>query len=374
MPSPQNHAFYRNVDLNEVQSDIENSMVKCTWDENKSQISNSQRDGKLPNSAPTQAELSCPSMLSFKNIDPSFWKNNKRINIPEPTNPVNEVERKFLREELMKVAQKYKSEECDLNGKPKLSNLSNVDELTLKNLKKKVEDNNLAVYQTDKTDKLAIDTLSNLEEKMQAHVLNDKIVPECEYNKIQRNINKHTRSWISFLNVGVNQPKKTSMNLITEDNPAPILRGTAKDHKMYDDPQKGPKMRPIMGARIGPNTGLAQIGSLITRGIKNNLPNKYEIRNTEEILQKFKAYNENLNSSTNPKKVLGSMDIEQFYPSLDPKRVAQVVRMLWSECSLLIEDVDYKKLAEYLGKYMKNEDIISENIEDFVFRKKQKNQ
>ena len=42
------------------------------------------------------------------------------------------------------------------------------------------------------------------------------------------------------------------------------------------------------------------------------------------------------------------MDIEQFYPSLDPKRVAQVVRMLWSECDLLIEDVDYKKLAEYL--------------------------
>ena len=47
--------------------------------------------------------------------------------------------------------------------------------------------------------------------------------------------------------------------------------------------------------------------------------------------------------------------------------------MLWSECDLLIEDVDYKKLAEYLGKYMKNEDIISENIEDFVFRKMKKN-
>ena len=46
--------------------------------------------------------------------------------------------------------------------------------------------------------------------------------------------------------------------------------------------------------------------------------------------------------------------------------------MLWSECDLLIEDVDYKKLAEYLGKYMKNEDIISENIEDFVFRKMKK--
>ena len=77
------------------------------------------------------------------------------------------------------------------------------------------------------------------------------------------------------------------MNLINEDNPLPILRGTAKDHKIEADPIKGPDMRPIMGAKVGPNTGLSQIGCKLIRAIKEKQTNIKEIKSTEELCQKY---------------------------------------------------------------------------------------
>ena len=55
----------------------------------------------------------------------------------------------------------------------------------------------------------------------------------------------------------------------TKDNQIPVLSGTSKDHKKVEDSKIGPDVRPIMGAMIGPNVGLANFGSMIVRAIAN---------------------------------------------------------------------------------------------------------
>ena len=80
--------------------------------------------------------------------------------------------------------------------------------------------------------------------------------------------------------------------MVNQDNPLPLLRGTAKDHKVGFDPVVGPEMRPIMGANVGPNTGLAQICCEIIRAVKDTFEIQYEVKNTEELLSIFKAYND----------------------------------------------------------------------------------
>ena len=79
------------------------------------------------------------------------------------------------------------------------------------------------------------------------------------------------------------------------------MKGTSKDHKVADDPQKGPKMRPIMGARVGPNTGLSQIGSKILRSIIDDVKVRHDVKSTEEMLAKIEQYNESLKSKKSKK-------------------------------------------------------------------------
>ena len=43
------------------------------------------------------------------------------------------------------------------------------------------------------------------------------------------------------------------------------------DHKVANDPLVGPELRPIMAARVGPNSSLAQISCKILRAISDDV-------------------------------------------------------------------------------------------------------
>ena len=128
-------------------------------------------------------------------------------------------------------------------------------------------------------------------------------------------MNKHTHHWIEILNSGdeIGHKSRTKSNLITEENPLPILRGTAKDHKPCPDLNVGPDMRPIMGACVGPNTGLSQIGCEIIRKISNSVKVRYDIKSTEEMLAKIQEYNKSNDCFKPYRKVFASLDIKNFY-------------------------------------------------------------
>ena len=75
---------------------------------------------------------------------------------------------------MLKTVDEYMKTSCDKSGKLKSSNLSNSSEKSLKVLKKRISDENLTVYETDKTGRLVVDTLDNYEHKMQKHIINDE--------------------------------------------------------------------------------------------------------------------------------------------------------------------------------------------------------
>ena len=161
-------------------------------------------------------------------------------------------------------------------------------------------------------------------------------------------------------------------NLISTKNPIPILRGTAKDHKVPKNPERGHDLRPIMTARVGPNTSLAQIGSRILKVIADNVKEDNAIKSTEELLRKFEDYNRKIQvSNSHSGKTVFSMDIKSFYPSLNPKRAAQVARIMWMRSNLDLE-IDEDLLAKYVGKFCEPEKILEENLTEFVYTKRSK--
>ena len=236
-----------------------------------------------------------------------------------------------------------------------------------------MKNENICVYETDKTSKFVVDTLSNVENKMKKHLKDDLVISDKKIRSIERNLNSETDEWIDILQIGrdVKQLKRTKFNMKSTHNPIPILRGTSKDHKVADDPKIGPDLRPIMGARIGPNTSMAQIACKMLRAISESFPENAAIKSTEELLRTFENYN---NSEINPssQKVLFSMDIKSFYPSLDPVKAAAVARKMWDKSPLVIQNVDYDKLVRYLSKKMTNEEIENEKISELLYKKKKR--
>ena len=88
--------------------------------------------------------------------------------------------------------------------------------------------------------------------------------------------------------------KRVKSNLISKDNQIPILRGTSKDHKEAVDKKAGPDVRPIIGAIVGPNIGLSEIGSILVRKIVDNTDIGLVAKSTVEVIQKFEAFNKTM--------------------------------------------------------------------------------
>ena len=196
-------------------------------------------------------------------------------------------------------------------------------------MKKRVKEENLVVYQTDKTNNFVVDTLDNAEHKMKKHLENDEVISAKKIRSIERQLNSEADDWIEILQIGrdVKQLQRTKFNLKSTENPIPILRGTSKDHKTPEDPKIGPDLRPIMGAKVGPNTSVSQIGCQMLRAIADSITINHSVKSTEEMLRKFEDYNSGeINHSS--KKVIFSMDIKNFYPSIDPIKAASVARIM----------------------------------------------
>ena len=93
-----------------------------------------------------------------------------------------------------------------------------------------------------------------------------------------------------------------------------------------------------MGAKIGPNTGLAEIGCKIIRSISEEVKTRFDVKSTEEMLSKISKYNKSVKSSK--RRIIASMDIKNFYPSIDPERGSDTARISWDRSDVEITDIN----------------------------------
>ena len=130
-----------------------------------------------------------------------------------------------------------------------------------------------------------------------------------------------------------------------------------------------------MGAIVGPNIGLSEIGSRIVRKIADNADTGLVSKSTEEVLNKFEMFNKRRPQS-NPKLkklIIASMDVEKYYPNIISDKSAKIIRKMWEKSELSIEGIDFDKLSKYLGKHLNQEEIMEEKFEEILYRRKVKN-
>ena len=224
--------------------------------------------------------------IDFRNIRPTDFKNNKRVVLPDINDDTEEIRRNNIKTELRKIVINYKDNYCDRSGNVLDNNMTKSQLKGIKNLKFRMKDENLDCGETDKTGRLTLDTLENMSKKMENHIKDDKLLNEKEVKKVENNLNRHMEFWAKILKPGekVNKVRRVKSNYITKDYQIPVLRGCSKDHKDAVDAKVGHDFRPIMGATVGPNMGLSEVGSLIVRKIADNADIGLAAKSTEEVI------------------------------------------------------------------------------------------
>ena len=374
---PPDHAIYPRLNLEMIETEIDKGNVKCVWSEKNENIEKEAKNKEAEDDGEHEFSIRQEGYHDFGKKPSTEWKFNKRVIIPEDLDEENEIRKNFVKNELMNVAKDYIEKNCDEKGNIKNSNFDKQKTQDLKNIKKRLDKDDLTIYTTDKTGKFVIDSLENVKHKMEKHIKSDKIVTKKQIKKVENHINQKTKRWIHILNIGgkVNQMKRTKSNLINKDNQIPFISGTSKDHKIAENVILGPELRPIMGATCGPNTGLSQVGCCLLKCILEEATESLEVKSTEELLAKFEKYNQAQSQSKSQpqeQKIVGSMDIKSFYQSIDPARAAEVCKLMWNKSKVEIKDVNVDELVFYVAKEIDFAKMKEANLEEVIYTKKKR--
>ena len=177
------------------------------------------------------------------------------------------------------------------------------------------KENDLVVYQTDKSGRFSVDSCENYKLSCQEHIINDQVITLEEYKEIEKNANFHAKTWARISQAGSLQrdAKRIKENLIINDTQPPPLYTCRKDHKETEDEVVGPPTRPICGVVDSATDRLSYVLSTVLNEIWK--------RNTETVCmstEELKAEIENVNRNISGRDiVVGSMDVKALYPSLD---------------------------------------------------------
>ena len=97
--------------------------------------------------------------MDVRNLKATDLKSNKRVILPDLEADENEIKRNHVKNELKEVFIRYKNNNCDKFGNVLRNNLTKKQVEAIGNLKKKISEDGLVCYETDKTGKLALDTI-----------------------------------------------------------------------------------------------------------------------------------------------------------------------------------------------------------------------
>ena len=175
------------------------------------------------------------------------------------------------------------------------------------------------------------------------HTEGDKKIDWRELSEAQRELRAHSRALARIFNIGRGQGRKNAArcydNLSSWANDAPILRCVAKTHKPVGD-DGVPKSRPICGAATGMTTPVSEILSDILEPLTRTVEDSVEAQSTEELLRKIEETNNNLDGVNQEDVAVGSMDVTALYPNIDQAIAAKIVKEMFVESDLEIEEVD----------------------------------
>ena len=125
-----------------------------------------------------------------------------------------------------------------------------------------------------------------------------------------------------------------------------------------------------MGAARGLTTPLGEQLADIIEPVARSRTTVWEAQSTEEVLRKIKEANVILEKEKVQEIMLGSLDVEALYPSIDQREGPRLVSEEIRKSKLKFENIDYQLAAVYLGSTLTPERLAREGVSNLIPRRK----
>ena len=357
---PPKFSVYDKVNAIECEIQVEKGITKYRWaTQAKKREAEQLSRGETPNEDERQPIYDSSSkVFDFRHMRGTDLPFNKRITLPGPTDEETEITLHALKSRLNKRTREY----VQNNTNDTASNMTSQQKRGLKSIIGKINNKEMVIFVTDKSDRNSVDNPENYRQTGDPHIQGDESITRKEYGEIEKNMNAHSVAWIRMLNAGVleNDQKRIKDNMITTDSAIPPLYTSRKDHKAHGDMDLGPPTRPVCGITSSANKRISHLLSIVLSEIWKR-DEESVCMSTEEMVSEI----DRLNIIVSTKRiVVGSTDVKALYPSLDiPFTVSKVCETI-DESGVVFEGLWYKEIGLYLSINCTNEELIVLGLRD----------
>ena len=241
------------------------------------------------------------------------------------------------------------------------SNMTEEQREGLTSLTNKWKNNEIVIFETDKSKRFACDSPESYKLLGQTHIENDENTDTETIKTKAKLINAHSAMWIHMLRAGekTNSMDRIRHNMTSKCNtPAPLYL-LRKDHKQYDSEITGPPGRPVCGGNVSYNKRLSHLISIMLTDLY--IHEKTVCMSTEGLLAEVERIND---EGLEDGHIIGSMDVEALYPSLDVEFTVDKVCELFSNSTMNIDGINYKELTLYLSLNKTDEQLRTMGIHE----------
>ena len=157
---PPNHQTFPKLSLEKFETELEKCNIKMTWEsmrksrmEEKNHV-DKENDDNIDAKKHGETEKVYEhktKTLDLRNLKATDLKNNKRVIVTMNNDDEKEIKRNNVMLEMKKVFSAYKAKHCDKFGNLIEGNLDKNQRKTIKDLKTKINDEELVCFKTDKT-------------------------------------------------------------------------------------------------------------------------------------------------------------------------------------------------------------------------------
>ena len=215
---------------------------------------------------------------------------------------------------------------------------------------------------------------------MSQHTEGDTVVSRDDVDLAEKHLNAAARQMVRTFNFGGDWGHEDRINSASwaHSNKVPSLGGLVKTHK------EELKMRPVCYAKSNqcPNGPLANLLCISLDPFIEAADggNRTEAESTEELCNAIGTTNSKIERNgvqTGPfqkdgELAVGSLDVQNFYPSIDIEVAAEEVKLEVMESEAEVEGVNYEEAALFLACTMSQEEIDSEGLSHVVHRRSKK--
>ena len=294
--------------------------------------------------------------MNIKTMQVTSLPFNPGVRMPWALEEKEEVKLAKFRTEVMEAVKGMKKIET------KWSNLSVEERSGLMSLKKRVKEGDIVCCITDKSGRWSCDTRENYLEACMNELEDQEKTPEItleEHENGEKELNCHAAALLRMmgLEAGEDDEGESRLRLATQAKGTGLapFYGLRKDHKEVppDKVDKGPQVRPICGAEECSTKRVSYIlcqvlTPLVVRG-------STQCDSTDELLREIEVVNKE--READPRWVVGSLDINSLYPSLDIEVCSIVISKELIDSDLVFENLSWHEIALYLRYNMDEEQL-----------------